>query len=352
MRTQRRRPPAPAARVDAGRVARLLRLGVLLLAPALVCGCGGRRSTLAPHSPQTHLIAMLWWWMLGAAAVVFLGAVGLIALAWLRRRVPGLPFVGEREDLAGGMVVVFGIVIPLVVLIALFAAANLYVIRSSAAPSPRSTRLAVDVIGHQWWWEVRYPGTSAVTANEIHIPVRTRVDVTATSADVIHSFWVPRLARKIDMIPGRENHVLLYASSPGVYGGQCSEFCGVAHAYMGVRVFAEAPASFQSWLANMAKPALTAKAAEARRGERLFMSSQCASCHQIRGTPAQATVGPDLTHVASRTSLAATTIANSAGELAAWITNPQAIKSGDRMPDLGLSQGEVADLVAYLEELR
>jgi cytochrome c oxidase subunit 2 len=323
----------------------------LVLASLMLGGCGGKRSTLAPHSPQTHLIALLWWWMLGAAGVVFLGAVGLLMLAWLRRRVPGLPFVGEREGVAGGMVIAFGIVVPLVVLIALFAGANLYVIRSSAAPSAGSTRLTVDVIGHQWWWEVRYPGTSAITANEIHIPVRRRVDVVALSADVIHSFWVPPLARKIDMIPGRTNHVLLYASRPGVYNGQCSEFCGLAHAYMGVRVIAEEPAGFQAWLANMARPALTATSAPARTGQQVFMNSQCASCHQIRGTAARATVGPDLTHVATRTTLAAATIPNNPRELAAWIRDPQAIKPGDRMPALGLSPPDVTAVAAYLKEL-
>src|SRR5205085_2267513 len=264
----------------------LASLGVSLL----LAGCGGSRSIVAPRSPQTHLIALLWWWMFGAAAVVFFGALGLLCLAFIRRRIRGLPLVGEREDIAGGMVVLFGIAVPLVVLIALFAAANLYVIRSSAAPSPSSTRLTIDVVGHQWWWEVRYPESGAVTANEIHIPVHTRVNVVATSADVIHSFWVPPLARKIDMIPGRENRVLLYASIPGAYHGQCSEFCGLAHAYMGLKVFAETPASFRAWLARTTQPARAPVGAAARSGEQLFMSSQCSSCHQIRGTPANATV--------------------------------------------------------------
>jgi cytochrome c oxidase subunit 2 len=321
-------------------------------ASLLLSGCGGQHSIVSPHSPQTRLIALLWWWMLAAAAVVFCGAVGLLVLAYLRRGIRGLPFFGEREDVAGGMVVLFGIAVPLVVLLALFGAANLYVIRSSAAPSPGSTQLTIDVIGHQWWWEVRYPRSNVVTANEIHVPVGTRVDVVATSADVIHSFWVPALARKIDMIPGRENHVLLYASNAGVYRGQCSEFCGIAHAYMGLKVFAEPRASFSAWLSHNAQPAVAAVGAQARAGEQLFMSSQCSSCHQIAGTPANATVGPSLTHVASRTSLAAATIANEPKELASWIANPQAIKPGDRMPDLGLSHAEVAAITAYLEELR
>jgi cytochrome c oxidase subunit II len=324
----------------------------LATASLLLCGCGGSHSIVSTHSPQTHLVALLWWWMLGAASVVFFGAVGLLVLAYVRRGRKGLPFVGEREDLAGGMVVLFGIAVPLVVLVVLFGAANLYVIESTAAPSPRSTRLTVDVVGHQWWWEIHYPQSGVVTANEIHVPVDTRVDVVATSADVIHSFWVPALARKIDMIPGRENHILLYASAPGVYRGQCSEFCGLAHAYMALKVFAEAPSSFKTWLAHTSQPARAPAGAQASKGEQLFMSRQCSSCHEIGGTSAQATVGPSLTHVASRTSLAAATIANDPRELAAWIENPQAIKPGDRMPALGLSASEVSAIVAYLEELR
>jgi cytochrome c oxidase subunit 2 len=212
--------------------------------------------------------------------------------------------------------------------------------------------MTIDVIGHQWWWEVRYPGTDAVTANEIHIPANTRVNVVATTADVIHSFWVPALNRKIDMIPGRQNRVLLYASRPGRYRGQCSQFCGLQHANMALYVFAQTPSAFRSWLANMGSPARSPAAAQVTAGKQLFMNSQCASCHRIAGTQAQGTVGPDLTHVATRTTLAAGTIRNTPAELTAWISNPQAIKPGVGMPDLGLSRGEVSALVAYLESLR
>jgi cytochrome c oxidase subunit 2 len=290
--------------------------------------------------------------MLAAAAIVFLGAIALLGMAWLRRGAPGLPLVGEREDLAQGLVLLFGIGIPIVALVALFGVANIYVIGGSAAPNPRSTPLTIDVIGHQWWWEVRYPGTSAVTANEIHIPVATRVNVVTTSADVIHSFWVPRLARKIDMIPGRQNRVLLYASQAGIYRGQCAEFCGFQHAHMSLYVVAQPPATFQTWLAQQAAPAVKAASGPAAQGERAFMTSQCASCHQIRGTAARATVGPDLTHLASRATLAAGEIPNDPGHLAAWIANPQAIKPGDRMPDLGLPGPEISAIVTYLDSLR
>jgi cytochrome c oxidase subunit II len=312
----------------------------------LLSGCG-KQSVLSFKSPQAHQITLLWWWMLAAATIVFLGAVVMLTIAWFRRGRRGLPFLGERETLSEGLVVLFGIGIPVVALVALFGVANLYVIKNSEAPNPRSTPLTIEVTGHQWWWQVSYPGSGAVTANEIHIPVRTRVDVIALTADVIHSFWVPQLARKIDMIPGRRNRILLYASRPGIYRGQCAEFCGLQHANMALEVVAEPASSFRAWLSSMAAPSTAA----ASTGKSLFMNLQCASCHQIRGTAARATVGPDLTHVMSRHSLAGDTILNTPGDLAAWIHNPQAIKPGALMPDLGLSNTQVSALVSYLETL-
>jgi cytochrome c oxidase subunit 2 len=324
-----------------------------VLALVLLAGCG-KQSIISNRSPQAHNITLLWWWMLAAAVIVFLGAIGMLAIAWFKRGVAGLPFVGERESVTESLVLVFGIAIPIVALVALFGVSDVYLIKQTAPPAPRSTAMTVDVIGHQFWWEVHYGRAGspsyAVTANEIHIPVDTRVNVVATTADVIHSFWVPALNRKIDMVPGRQNRILLYASSPGTYRGQCSQFCGFQHANMSFYVFAQRPAAFRAWLAGMEAPA-SAPAGGAPAGQRLFMSSQCASCHRIAGTAAQGTVGPDLTHVASRTTLASLTIPNTPAQLAAWITNPQAIKPGTRMPDLGLSHAEVSQLVAYLETL-
>jgi cytochrome c oxidase subunit II len=320
-------------------------------AALLLSGCG-KQSILSTHSPQAHNIMLLWWWMLGVATIVFGGAMALLALAWFHRRQEGLPWLGQRENLSEGLVVVFGIAIPVVVLSVLFGVANVYLIRQTSPPDPKTTSMTIDVVGHQWWWEVRYAGTQAVTANEIHLPVNTRVNVVTTSADVIHSFWVPALNRKIDMIPGRQNRILLYASRQGTYRGQCSQFCGFQHANMSMVVVAQTPAAFRAWLANMAAPAPTPTTSAAQTGERVFMGSQCASCHRIAGTPAQATVGPDLSHLATRSTLAALTIPNDARHLASWIANPQAIKPGVVMPALGLSRSQISQLVSYLESLR
>ncbi len=325
-----------------------------MLALALAAGGCGKQSILTTRSKPAHDIALLWWWMLAAATVVFLGAVALLVIAWWRRDRPGLPFFGEREDLSQGMVLVFGIAVPLVALVALFGVSDVYLVGQTAPPNPSSTRMTIDVIGHQWWWEVRYDGGRAITANEIHIPVDTRINVVATSADVIHSFWVPALNRKIDMIPGLRNRVLLYASrARGVPGAVLAVLRGPArqHGAGGVR----AASCCLPGVAGAPGAAGGGADDRARRppDAALFMNAQCASCHTIAGTSAQGTVGPNLTHVASRTSLAADEIPNTPAWLAAWIRNPAEDQA--RRPHAGPG-AELAlrspTLVAYLEQLR
>jgi cytochrome c oxidase subunit II len=327
------------------------RAALVVAAPLLLAGCG-KQSPLSPDSPSSHDIAVLWWWMLGIAAIVFFGAVALLVVGWIRRDRPGLPFFGEREDLSVGLVVMFGIAIPVVVLVALFAVSDLWLVQRTGAPARGSTAMTIRVTGHQWFWEVAYPGTGAVTANEIHIPARTRVQVIAKTADVIHSFWVPELNRKVDTIPGQSNQVLLYADRPGVYRGQCAEFCGLQHAHMAMKVFAQPRPQFQSWLQDQEKPAAAPVTAGEREGRQLFLDNACAGCHTIRGTPAQGNIGPDLTHVASRTTLAALTLPNDPRALERWIHDPQLIKPGVKMPALDLSNADFRKIGAYLDHLR
>jgi cytochrome c oxidase subunit 2 len=283
--------------------------------------------------------------MLGGAGVGFAVVCGLLVLGWIRRDRARLPF-GGGERAATGFVVGLGIAVPIVVLTLLFVWSDIFVIRSTAAPKPGSTPLTIHVIGHDWFWEVRYPASGVVTANEIHIPVGERVGVVGTTDDVIHSFWVPELNRKIDLIPGRRNVSFLAADRPGVYRGQCAEYCGLQHAHMALLVYADPPSRFRAWLRAESRPG------HAGPGFRLFTAEHCASCHTIRGTSAQGRVGPDLTHVASRTTLAANTIPNDPASLAAWLRDPQHVKPGNRMPDLGLKPDDVRLLVACLERLR
>jgi cytochrome c oxidase subunit 2 len=318
---------------------------------ALLAGCGGDQNTVAPHSGSERSISHLWWVMLVGSAVGFAVIVALLVLGWVRRDRPKLPFGGD-EKAATAIVIGLGVAVPVVVLTLLFVWADLFVIRKTDAPAKGSTAMTIEVIGHQWWWEVRYPGTSAVTADEIHIPVDTAVNVVVTTADVIHSFWVPELNRKIDTIPGRSNRVELDADRPGLYRGQCAEFCGLQHAHMEISVYVQPRAEFAAWLANMEKPARPPATALAREGRHVFLENACASCHQVRGTSATGRVGPDLTHLASRRTLAGGEIPNTPGELAAWIRDPQTIKPGNKMPALRLADGDWRALDAYLEALR
>jgi cytochrome c oxidase subunit II len=332
-----------------------------LLAAGLVCtllllaGCGqteGRQSTLHAGSDQTRKIIHLWWGMLAAAAVVFAGALLLLAIAYRRRTRTGLPGVGEDEDVSTGLVVAFGIVIPVVCLVILFFIADIGVVNATSSPKPGTTKLTISVVGHQWFWEVRYPGSKAVTANEIHIPAKTPVEVQLSSADVIHSFWVPELNKKVDMIPGHPNTIGLYADRVGVYRGQCAEFCGLQHANMAMAVYADPPGKFRAWLANMSKPLAPPASPQAKAGEQVFLSQQCESCHTIRGTTAVGRIGPDLTHLMTRRSLAALTIPNTKAYLGAWIRDPQHIKPGNKMPGLNLTSQQFQQLQAFLEGLK
>jgi cytochrome c oxidase subunit II len=327
---------------------RLLLLAVLGVTP-LVAGCGGGQSTLVSHSEATAKINSLWWIMLAGSAVVLAVVLALLAIGLLRRR--GIPRERRRRPAPGmTFVAIAGVVIPTIVLIALF------VLTVDALPKTPpnigKTQMAVDVVGRQWFWEVSYPSDGARTANEIHIPVGVPVDVRVTSGDVIHSLWVPELNRKIDAIPGQTNHVVFDARSPGVFRGQCAEFCGLQHAHMALYVVAEPKTKFRQWLARTADPAPPPANADLERGQQVLLGSACEYCHTIAGTNASGTIGPDLTHVASRISLGAGTIPNGRGYLAGWILDPQHIKPGNKMPATDLSGSDLQALLDYLESLR
>jgi cytochrome c oxidase subunit 2 len=327
-----------------------------VLLPTLLAGCGGYQDTLNPHSHAAGDITNLFWVMMAVAFGGLALVTGLLVFAWVRRRRRGVggdaddPHPGEKP--AWFVVVGMGVVFPLIVIVALFIVSDWAIVKVTQAPAESSTAMTVKAIGHQWYWAFRYPGTKVVTADELHIPVDTRVNLVATTADVIHSFWVPELNRKIDTIPGQENRILLYANQADVYRGQCAEYCGLQHAHMGMLVFAQPKAEFQRWLRQQEAPAAAPKTALERRGEQIFLNGPCSSCHAIRGTSARGYVGPDLTHLASRTMLAGLTIPNTPSYLARWITDSQHLKPGNRMPDFPLPQAQVRALVAYLGSLK
>lgn len=300
------------------------------------------------HSGPVGTIDTLWWVMFVGSAIVFAVVVALLAVGLLRRRaIP--PEQRRRPGPGTTFVVIAGVVVPTIVLVALFVLTVDALPKTS--PALGTTRLAVDVVGREWFWDVSYPSNGARTANEIHIPVGVPVDIRVTSADVIHSLWVPELNRKIDVIPGQTNHVVFDARSRGVFRGQCAEFCGLQHAHMALYVVAEPKAKFDEWLARMAAPAPPPANADLERGQQVLLSSACEYCHRIAGTNATGTIGPDLTHLASRLSLAAATIPNTRGYLAGWILDPQHIKPGNRMPATNLSGPELQSLLDYLESL-
>jgi cytochrome c oxidase subunit 2 len=216
--------------------------------------------------------------------------------------------------------------------------------------------LTVRVTGNQWWWEVRYqdsePSRIFMSANEIHVPVGETVKIELQSNDVIHSFWVPALAGKRDLIPGRPSELTIVADKPGVYRGQCAEFCGYQHAHMAITVVAQLRKEFDAWRKAQLSQAAAPASAEERRGRQVFLSRGCVMCHTIRGTDAGGTTGPDLTHFASRQGVAADTLPMTRGALAAWIADPQAIKPGAKMPRVDLSADDLNAVVAYVGSLK
>jgi cytochrome c oxidase subunit II len=297
---------------------------------------------LDPQGPVSEAMANLFWLMLGLGGAVFVAVVVALGLGLFRRRPVGEPQPDRQgRDSFGRWFVVGGVVVPLVILVIVFGA-TVRAMRFVPTTAPPEA-LAIEVVGHQFWWEARYPNGNVVTANEIHIPVRTPVVVSVTSDDVIHSFWVPELNRKMDLEPGRTNQVEIYASKVGRYRGQCAEFCGLQHAHMAFWVFADPPAVFARWLDREQRPAT--------QTSQLFLD-KCSNCHQIQGTPATAKVGPDLTHVGSRTTIAAGTIPNTLADMEQWIAHPQEVKPGNLMPDLDLTDGQVHELATYLESLK
>jgi cytochrome c oxidase subunit 2 len=220
---------------------------------------------------------------------------------------------------------------------------------------PQSTDRIVQIIGHQWWWEVHYPGAKpdeeVVSANEIHLPAGRDVVLDLSSADVIHSFWAPNLHGKRDLIPGRHNFFRIRPEQTGTFRGQCAEFCGYQHAHMGFIVFVESPDKFEEYLASQRKPANEPVTADAARGRQVFLTNPCVTCHTIRGTGAGGTNAPDLTHLASRRTIASATVDNTPGHLGGWIADSQGIKPGNHMPPHLVSSEDLLALVAYLRSL-
>jgi cytochrome c oxidase subunit 2 len=314
----------------------------------------GPSSALAPAGPQAARLAHVTWIFMIVCGIVYVAVLAALILA-LARRDQNHHELDERPRLR---VVAAAGALTTLVLVALL----VVTVRAGHGLNPMRgahDTLTVKVIGRQWWWELQYPGSApdqlVTTANELHIPVGRPILLELVSRDVIHSFWAPALHGKRDLIPGHDSTTYIQADRPGVYRGQCAEFCGAQHAKMGFVVVAQAPGDFERWLQQQRQPAAepgAVAAREVRHGQDLFLRGTCPMCHTVAGTPAGAAMGPDLTHVAGRFTLAAGSVSNVRDHLARWIADAQAVKPGNRMPPTPLAARDLGDLVSYLETLR
>ena len=323
------------------RVVALVPLGIL-------AGCRGEQSIFAPHGPHAAEIAQLGWLLIAGGAAVLL--VVCIALWFAIRGGANVRLRLARPS----AVIALGIAFPAVTLSALLLY-GLWLTRISSL-SGASPAVRIEVVGEQWWWRVSYirpDGTRVASANEIRIPVGQEVAFELSSPDVIHSFWVPNLGGKVDMIPGRTTRLRLRADRPGVFRGQCAEYCGGPHAWMSMRVLALTPEDHEAWLARESEPAGQPSNEAERRGSTLFVAAGCGACHTIRGMQATGTIGPDLTHVGSRRAIAAELLPMTQANLARFIVDGPTLKPGNRMPPFRIFSRDDLDAVAsYLHGLR
>jgi cytochrome c oxidase subunit 2 len=295
---------------------------------------------------------VLWNVFLGVCGLMYALVLAFLVAALMRARRASGP--DTQRD--GALSRMLGIWIALVVIGLLGLTTMSYLVDRQIAHAAESPALELRITAHQWWWDIEYldddPSQRFHTANEVHLPVNASVHVSLMADDVIHSFWVPNLHGKRDLIPGRPGDIDLQPERIGVYWGQCAEFCGVQHAKMALEVVVEDGAAFEAWKTRQQQSAPEPRDDKMVHGRDVFMSSACVMCHNISGTSASATIGPDLTHVASRRMLAAGALPNNTANLYGWLSNPQGIKPGNHMPNVDLEGNELEPLVTYLESLR
>jgi len=325
---------------------------LLLLFTAAAAGCSGIQAPLNPAGPSATSIAWLTWTLFAVCGIVYVAVLVALIFAVLRRRRDDddSPLVTRRLAAVVGAATAVTVVTLVVLTVSSIVAG-----RGLTTPSGAGA-VVIDVVGHQWWWEFTYqdvsPGDWVTSPNELHLPAGVPVVLRALSRDVIHSFWVPNLQGKRDLIPGILTYLWLQADQPGEFRGQCAEFCGAQHAHMAFRVVVHPRDEFQQWLRQQRQSAAPPASTSAQRGHDVFMASTCRTCHTIRGTDAGSRIGPDLTHVASRRTIAADTLPNTTESLRTWIRNAQLSKPGNRMPPNPLSDADLEAVVAYIQGLR
>lgn len=328
----------------------------LVAAPSLMlAGCSGWQSALDVHGESAITLKQLIVLIVAVCSIVWELVMIALIFALARRRERGEPPVQVDAAVERRMTVVVGAAVAATVaIITVFTVLSFFTTRALSVAG--ADDLTIKVRGLQWWWGVEYfgdtPDQRFETANEIHIPVGRKVRLQLEGLDVIHSFWVPSLAGKQDLVPGRPNELTLRAERPGVYRGQCAEFCGLQHAHMAFFVIAEEQGAFDEWLRVQRQGAVAVSDPEASAGQQAFMSRQCAACHTVRGTSADGKTGPDLTHVGGRTTIAAGLLPTTRGSLAAWIADPQSLKPGNNMPLVPMSPEELRAISAWLASLK
>jgi cytochrome c oxidase subunit 2 len=333
--------------VKSHRQAILTVLGLLLLS---ACGQQYPQSTLAPLSDASQeiqdLFVSIFWW----AVLVFVVVEGLLVFAIYRFRHRG----DDRtpQQVHGHTLMEIGWTLAPAVILVMIAVPTIRSVWILDLPSPDPAALDIEVIGHQWWWEFRYPEQEIVTANELHVPVGRTVNLSLESADVIHSFWFPRASGKRDVVPGHRNELWFKFDSAGTYPGQCAEFCGESHALMKMLMVAAPQQDFEAWVARQQQPAAEPATELAREGREEFLRSACIGCHRVAGTAAQGIVGPDLTHIGSRQKIAAGILDNTPENMARWLRDPESVKPGVLMPKLALTDEQIEKIAAYLESLK
>jgi cytochrome c oxidase subunit 2 len=324
-----------------------------------VLGFNNNQSSLNPVGPGAghteHEFALIFWITVAVYVLVILYLVFVIARKHhsLDIMPDPIPTTDEGDRIARRSVV--GAILVTVALLFIMMIGSFETSRALGSMNEENA-LTIDVYGHQWWWEVRYPNNEAYktveTANEIHVPVGVPIRIHGTSRDVIHSFWAPNVHGKRDLMPGYDTEVMMQVDQPGRWRGQCAEYCGEQHAHMSFYMVGESKQEFEQWLNAQAESAVPPATPQTAHGQQVFLTHACVMCHTIRGTPAGSRVGPDLTHLASRKTIAAGQLPNTIGNLCGWILNAQAIKPGCRMPPNQMSGSDLQDLLAYLETLK
>ena len=323
----------------------------LCMAASLLTGCSGGLQVLNPQGYIAGQEANLYWIVLWMSVAVFLIVDGGLVYILIRNHQRKGDDAPPRQVYDNRLIEAVWTAIPVVIVVVLFVM-TVVTMRAVAAPAPSSKDIKVTVIGHRWWWEFDYPDLGIKTANELHIPVGAKVQISLASVDVIHSFWVPELSGKTDVIPGQNNTMWLTADKTGIYAGHCAEFCGTEHALMAFNVYVDSQADYTTWVSRMQQPPAPPTDPVALQGQKLVTQGVCQGCHTIDGTNMKGTVGPNLTHLFSRNTFAGASFPLTQENMIVWLRDSNSLKPGNDMGSVHVSEQDLQAILAYLSTLK